>query len=152
MEADIVMAIWYYIKPESLMPLPENIRIAREVDQEELLRGADLAIFHAGMNTVLDCLMLGVPMVLWPRDADQYGNARRVAELGAGVRILDDSPKTIRLAAETVLSDGSYRRKAAELGEKARACAGAGGAADWALSLIAEGIEYGMDQQRLFRR
>jgi UDP:flavonoid glycosyltransferase YjiC (YdhE family) len=64
-----------------------------------------------------------VPLVVLPLFADQPFNARRVAEVGAGIAVVpdrEDPPKTLaelREAIETVLAEPSY-------GERARAIAG----------------------------
>jgi UDP:flavonoid glycosyltransferase YjiC (YdhE family) len=51
--------------------------------QIELLKRASLMITHAGMNTVLHCLALGVPMVAVPITNDQPGIAARAKHCGA---------------------------------------------------------------------
>ena len=105
----------------------------READQAEVLKNADLAIFHAGLNTISDCLMMGVPMVLYPTATDQYANAKQVEALGAGLYIKDHRPAALRWAAQEVLSDPKYRREAEMLGDEMLRCGGCDGAVDWML-------------------
>ena len=50
--------------------------------QLELLDKAAMLITHAGVNTVLEALCRGVPMVALPRNADQPGNAARIEYAG----------------------------------------------------------------------
>jgi zeaxanthin glucosyltransferase len=52
--------------------------------QEELLRKASLCITHGGMNTVLDSVKCGVPLIVIPVADDQPGVAARVEWLGLG--------------------------------------------------------------------
>ena len=131
MEADVVIAVWNYIDIGMLGEIPQNITLKRVVNQEEILSKADAAIFHAGLNTITDCLLLGVPMVVYPTVADQFGNAKRVEETGTGVCIGDDKPDTIREALVTVLTNPSYRRKTAEIAKEMRSMGGAKRAAKW---------------------
>ncbi|KAI0363505.1 UDP-Glycosyltransferase/glycogen phosphorylase [Pilatotrama ljubarskyi] len=45
---------------------------------------------HAGHNSVLECILAGVPMILWPIDADQPANAIHLTEqLKVGYELLE---------------------------------------------------------------
>lgn len=131
MDMDVIMAVWNEIDLDALGPLPDNIRAVREVDQAEVLKRADAALFHAGLNTVVDCLLLGVPMTVYPTLADQFANAKRVEETGTGIRITDHRPDTIRKAVSALLTDVSYRERAVAMGEHMRALGGGKKAAAW---------------------
>jgi MGT family glycosyltransferase len=133
MDVDVLMAVWNHIDLRMLGDVPEHIRVVREADQAEVLKYADLAIFHAGLNTISDCLMMGVPMVLYPTVADQFANAKQIEALGAGLYIKDHRPAALRWAAQEVLSDPKYRRKAEMLGDEMLRCGGCDGAVDWIL-------------------
>src|SRR2546422_7887921 len=52
--------------------------------QLELLKRAALCITHAGLNTALECLSNGVPMVAIPITNDQPGVAARIEWTGTG--------------------------------------------------------------------
>lgn len=131
MDADVVMVIWENVSIAQLGEIPLNVHVKHFVDQEEILRQADIAVFHAGMNTMSDCLMLGVPMVAYPSFGEQYGNARRIRELHVGVVIDNYRPDTIRQAVRKVLSEEQYRKNVCAVGEDMRRCKGSEGAADW---------------------
>lgn len=137
MNVDVVMAVWKHIDMAALGRIPDNIRVVREVDQAQVLRKADAALFHAGLNTIVDCLLSGVPMAVFPTVADQFGNAKRVVENGAGISMDDHRPDTIRKAVSRILTDPSYREKAMRLGDRMRTMGGAKGAAEWILETVA---------------
>jgi UDP:flavonoid glycosyltransferase YjiC (YdhE family) len=52
--------------------------------QAELINRSSLVITHAGMNTVIDSLSAGVPLVAIPITNDQPGVASRLVRTGAG--------------------------------------------------------------------
>jgi MGT family glycosyltransferase len=87
--------------------------------QLSLLQKATLAITHAGLNTALESLSQGVPMVAIPITNDQPGVASRLAWLGAA-EVVQPTKLTVarlRAALEKVLREPSYR----EAAQRARA-------------------------------
>jgi MGT family glycosyltransferase len=69
----IVLSIGKFINPADLGPIPANTLLVAEAPQIELLKIAALCITHAGLNTVLETLAQGVPMVAIPNSYDQPG-------------------------------------------------------------------------------
>lgn len=57
------------------------------VPQRAMLATADLCVSHAGLNTVLDCIAAGVPMLVRPIAFDQKGSTARVLAHGIGERM-----------------------------------------------------------------
>ena len=58
------------------------------VPQRTILRRSAVCVTHAGMNTVLDALEAGVPLLAIPIAFDQPGIAARIVHHGAGERAL----------------------------------------------------------------
>ena len=58
--------------------------VVDRVDQEEAVRRADCVVSHAGLNTVLDCLGAGTPMLNLPLAFDQPATGARLKRLGIG--------------------------------------------------------------------
>ena len=57
----------------------------RYAPQLELVKRAAAVVTHAGLNTTLESLAEGVPLVAIPQGNDQPGVAARIAHHGAGV-------------------------------------------------------------------
>lgn len=88
--------------------------IVPSAPQPELLKRASVVITHAGLNTVLESLACGIPMVAIPIANDQPGVARRLEWIGAG-RVVTPAELTsarLRAGVEAVLGDSEARRKA----------------------------------------
>jgi UDP:flavonoid glycosyltransferase YjiC (YdhE family) len=110
------------------LPLPPaNVRIEPWVPQQDVLGHAAAAVVHGGSGSTLGALAAGLPLVVVPLFADQPENARRVAEVGAGIAVepaREEPSATIaplRAAIESVLADPSYRERAAALADELRA-------------------------------
>ncbi|HEV7403980.1 MAG TPA: glycosyltransferase [Chthoniobacteraceae bacterium] len=100
--------------------------------QLELLRRAALSITHAGLNTALESLGAGLPMVAIPITNDQPGVASRLEWLGVAevVQPRRLSVERLRAAIERVLTHPGYREKARRLQEDIHRVQGVARAAD----------------------
>jgi UDP:flavonoid glycosyltransferase YjiC (YdhE family) len=106
--------------PAELGPVGPNVHVARWIPQADVLRHAAAIVCHGGSGTVTGALAAGVPAVVVPFIADQTHNARRVAELGAGIALDPDEIVRMPDAVRALLADRSYRdaagRVASEVG------------------------------------
>ncbi len=100
--------------------------------QLELLQRAALSITHAGLNTALESLGVGLPMVAIPITNDQPGVASRLEWLGVAevVQPRRLSVERLRGAVERVLHEPGYREKARRLQEEIHRVPGVARAAD----------------------
>jgi zeaxanthin glucosyltransferase len=71
------------IECADLGPIPSNVIVVDQAPQIELLQRATLCITHAGLNTALESLAYGVPMVAIPIGYDQFGVAACIAYHGS---------------------------------------------------------------------
>ncbi len=117
---------------ESLPALPGNPIVVSYAPQLALLERASVAITHAGMNTALECLTYGVPMVAIPITNDQPGVAARVAWTGAGeiVPLNKLTAARLKTALTLVLTTESYRNNALRLKQSIAQSGGVSRAAD----------------------
>ncbi|MEM6277645.1 MAG: nucleotide disphospho-sugar-binding domain-containing protein, partial [Pseudomonadota bacterium] len=96
--------------------LPDNVTLVPWGPQRALLEHADVAVIHAGVASVIECIEAEVPMLLYPQVNDQQGNAARVAFHGLGL-IGDHGDTALTLARQiTELSrDKDVARRLAEM-------------------------------------
>jgi MGT family glycosyltransferase len=67
------------------IPAPPGAIVTSWAPQLALLDRAAVMVTHAGLGTVKECIVRGVPMAVFPIDHDQPDNARRVVHHGIGV-------------------------------------------------------------------
>jgi UDP:flavonoid glycosyltransferase YjiC (YdhE family) len=119
-------------EPVEPLPVPANARLVDWVSYARTMPLCDAVVCHAGHGTLARALASGVPVVACPHAGDMAENAARVRWAGAGVSLPRrfTTPRGLRLAVRRLLSEPSYRRRAAELGEWATRHDGAREAAD----------------------
>jgi MGT family glycosyltransferase len=144
LDAQLVISLGGGLDRERLGVLPGDPVVVRFAPQLELLKRASAVITHGGMNTALESLQQGLPMVCIPLGNDQPGVAARVAARGAGlvVPVRKLNPKRLRAAVRAVLEDGKYRRAAMHLQTAIRTVDGLGQAVEVienALNMMASG-------------
>lgn len=107
----LIMSVCRGIDSAALDPQLPNVQILPFVPQLQVLRRADLMINHGGANSIKECILLGVPMIVYARSSDQPGNSARVIYHGLGLRgdIHNDTSATIAAKIAHVLEQPRYR-------------------------------------------
>jgi zeaxanthin glucosyltransferase len=129
--------------PDSLRGLAGDAIVVKDVPQLEILKRADVVISHGGLNTALEALMEGKPMLVIPRAFDQPAVAARLWRCGAAVVLPAKklTAKTIRSALVTLLTQPDYRDAAIKM--KAAVCSSHG--LEYAADVIENSLrEYGV--------
>jgi zeaxanthin glucosyltransferase len=118
--------------PSLLGDLPGDPIVVGYAPQLELIRRSALTISHGGLNTALESLARGVPMVVLPVTYDQPGVGARVEWSGVGRSIPVGRLTVDRLrdAVRCVLGDPAYRERAGRLQSSIEAADGLNRAAD----------------------
>jgi zeaxanthin glucosyltransferase len=113
-DVQVVLSIGKNVVPDAFGIVPSNVIVVRTAPQIELLKRAALCITHAGLNTALEALAQGVPMVAIPIGYDQPGVAARIAYHGVGefVDIENLRVERFRQLIQKVLKNRQYREKA----------------------------------------
>ena len=83
--ARVLVTVGNELDTAALGTPPPNVHLARWVPQADAFAESTLVVCHGGSGTTLGALAAGLPLVVVPLFADQPPNARRVAEVGAGL-------------------------------------------------------------------
>lgn len=99
-----------------------NISLFKKVPQLALLPDVDLMINHGGMNSITECILNEVPMLIYPgtRQLDQVGNSARVVYHGIGLRgqLKYDGTKSITNKIQKILANPEYKKNLASMKNK----------------------------------
>ncbi len=119
-------------RQKTLPNLPGSPLVVAYAPQLDLVKRSAMVITHAGLNTVLETLSQGVPMVAIPITNDQPGVAARLGWLGAGevVPLASLRADRLRTAVQKVLTEPRYRECAVAMQQEIRAIDGVRRAAD----------------------
>jgi zeaxanthin glucosyltransferase len=106
--------------------------VVQRAPQLELLERAAVVITHGGLNTVLESLAFGIPVVAIPFVNDQPGIAARIKREGVGELL---HPKNISVSKlqctiRLMIADQTYRDRAAAIRDEIRTIDGPVRAAD----------------------
>jgi UDP:flavonoid glycosyltransferase YjiC (YdhE family) len=130
----VLLTVGRHFDAATLGELPANTHVEAWVDQGRVLPHADLVVCHGGSGTLFGALAAGVPVVAVPLFADQFANARRAADAGAGVVVEveqhgrgnrtvigERDSRWITAAIETALSTPSLPVQAHRIADEVRA-------------------------------
>ncbi|MFC7329055.1 macrolide family glycosyltransferase [Marinactinospora rubrisoli] len=128
----VAMAVGGHLDASELGRVPENFDIRPRFPQLAVLSHADVFLTHAGMNSTMESLYFGVPMVAVPQMAEQDANARQAERLGFALRLgkADITADLLRRSVDQIHADQQVRGSVTEMGRKLRATDGAAAAAD----------------------
>ena len=128
----LVISLGGGLDPEQLGVLSGDPLVVKYAPQLEIVKRAAAVITHAGLNTTLESLAEGVPLVCIPLGNDQPGVAARVAARGAGLVVSRRrlNAKRLTSAVNAVLNDEQYRSAARKVQASMLQMDGPGRAAD----------------------
>jgi MGT family glycosyltransferase len=132
LDLELVISLGGGQNPALLGDLPGDPVVVGYAPQLDLIQRSALTISHGGLNTVLESLAWGVPMVVLPVTYDQPGVGARVEWSGVGRSIPVGRLTVDRLrdAVRIVLGDPAYRERAGRLQSSIEAADGLNRAAD----------------------
>lgn len=141
LDVQLVISLGGRMPLAAMPPLPGAPIVVRYAPQLELLKRAALTITHAGLNTVLESLTQGVPMVAIPIMNDQPGVAARIVWSGTGEMVAMSrlTVDELRSTIHKVLTQDSYKAQALRLRSSIQSAGGVEKAANIIESAIATG-------------
>jgi MGT family glycosyltransferase len=109
-----VLSVGKNFNPDDLPSIPPNTIVVPIAPQIELLKRSALCLTHAGLNTTLEALAQGVPLVAIPIGFDQPGVAARIAYHGVGefVEVGNLTARHLSQLIAKVRGNPNYREKA----------------------------------------
>lgn len=136
-DSDAVVVMTAYNTDLSEFDIPENFVVKNYISQTEILKHADVAVTHSGMNSTNDLFFNNVPFVAIPLGADQPYMASRAANLGACITLdsANLTPEILRDSVNKVLEDPKYLENIKKINESFRECGGYKEAAEEILKL-----------------
>jgi MGT family glycosyltransferase len=120
--------------------VPDNFFVRKFVPQLQILNRTNVFISHGGANSINEALYCNVPLLLIPHACDQFRNAERVEELGAGLSLNRSEITDAQLlnAVNRLLEDPIYAINATRIGQSLRDAGGPRRGADAILAFIDE--------------
>src|SRR5919202_6292125 len=83
----VVLSVGTRIDPSTFVRIPDNFLVRPYVPHVEVLEHTDVFVTHGGMNSVMEAIYYGVPIVVVPQQPEQAMTAARVVELGLGLAL-----------------------------------------------------------------
>ena len=114
-----VLVIGNQITSEQIGETASNVLTVAYALHTALLKPSSLCVTHAGLNTALEALAFGVPLLAIPITNDQPGVAARIAHKEVGLVISQDKLSSSDLAAliKQAVEDSTLRVNARRLSE-----------------------------------
>jgi hypothetical protein len=135
-DLDVVIGAGNQSMPDSL---PSNFMAFDYAPGNLLARRADVMIHHGGHSSTLTALAAGTPALIVATSKERESNARRVANLGAGLYLLAEGnlfegmhldTGLVFPAVDSLLRDPAYKESTHAVSEELAALPGAGYVAD----------------------
>jgi UDP:flavonoid glycosyltransferase YjiC (YdhE family) len=113
METDLqlVLTTGAHLRPEEFRNRSANVILTQWAPQLELLKRTSVMITHGGFNSIKECILFEVPMIVFPLIRDQPQCAARVVHHGLGLRgnVNRVSPQDVRSLIRQIEGTSSFR-------------------------------------------
>ncbi len=106
--------------------IPDNFLVAAYVPQLAVLARTNIFISHGGMNSVMESLSNGVPLIIIPQILEQEVTAQRVQDLGLGIALnrTTVTADILREAVTRIAHDPAFRTRAQDMQQLMQAAGG----------------------------
>ena len=119
-DLQLVLADHWQLGPEAL---PDNVIKVDFAPQLGLLKKAAVFVTHGGLNSIKEAIVCKVPMLVFPSNGDQPGNAMRVQHHGLGQFGLAQqaTPDALGPLLDEVMNDTRTEQKMADMSRRFQA-------------------------------
>jgi MGT family glycosyltransferase len=121
-EWQFIIAIGKRLDLGELAPSLTNVIITPWAPQLEVLRHADVMINHGGFNTIKECIMMGVPMLIFPllKVRDHFPIAECAVYHGLGLQLDIEQVTSSELGShiEHVIKNQTFKERLSIMREK----------------------------------
>ena len=116
----LVVSLGSRMEPKEFMPVPSHVLLSHWVPQLQMLARANVMITHAGIGTVKECIISGVPMLAVPLMRDQFDCAERIVHHGLGLRgdIECINAEEVSSMLQQLITDDSWRTRVKAMREE----------------------------------
>lgn len=125
-EWSVVMSVGDQIDLSALAPIPDNFVVKPSIPQTALLPQVDVFVTHGGLNSTMESLYYGVPLVVLPSIQEQVRTAERVKDLHLG--LVPDrtnfTAEALREAVTTVFESESIKQAIEKIKDSIRSAGG----------------------------
>lgn len=87
LEGDVLLSIGNHFDKSVLAPIPANATVEPFVSQLDVLPECSVFGSHGGMNSIMESLFFGVPMVIVPQIPEQFCTAKAMAAAKLAVTV-----------------------------------------------------------------
>lgn len=150
---ELVVSLGRKVPAATVGPLPDRVHVFPWVPQLDVLAGSDVAVTHGGVNTIDECVLAGVPTLVYCGwETDMGGTTARVVHHGIGLAgdRRHDSTDDIRRRLERLLGDPDVRQRVRHLRTRYEAYA-TDRVAEGAVDALLEAGRRGPERSAAFR-
>jgi UDP:flavonoid glycosyltransferase YjiC (YdhE family) len=115
---ELVVSLSHRVPRSALGPLPARVHTFPWVPQVQVLQHADVAVTHGGISTVDECVLSGVPTLVYCGwETDMAGTTARVVHHGIGIAgdRQRDTTTDIRAHVDRLLAEPGFRERVRRL-------------------------------------
>jgi UDP:flavonoid glycosyltransferase YjiC (YdhE family) len=118
----LILSIGSHLSTELFADHPPNVVVVNRAPQLEVLKRAFVMITHGGLGSIKECILMAVPMIVFPLGRDQPRNGARVAFHRLGVRgdIRNVSVEVIQSLIDRIDRDPTFKECSERFGKKFR--------------------------------
>ena len=108
----------------NLAPIKQNFIVTDYVNQIGVLKNADVFLTHGGMNSVLESLYFGVPLLVFPYHTEQKTVAKQVVRTGCGLLLKNIRSSTILKSVNAILENEQFKNNCLNFGKTLKEAGG----------------------------